>query len=87
MRDALVGCAVSKKVSEQIWLSYFWNAFYKRTETIVKRAIQFAQNYSFGTILATIILFYSFPLYIFNSFLHILSHFSVRHIFIDFNLF
>ena len=23
----------------------------------------------------------------FNTFLHILSHFSVRHIFIDFNLF
>ena len=33
-------------------------------------------------------LFYSFPLYLFYTFfLHILSHFSVRHIFIVFNLF
>ena len=46
------------------------------------RAKLFVQN-----ILAPIISFYFFPLYIFNTFLYILSHFSVRHIFIDFNLF
>ena len=68
-----------KKVSEQIWLSYFWNVFYKTTETNVKQTVCLEQF--------LLRLFYSFPLYIINTFLHILSHFSVHHIFIDFNLF
>ena len=26
---------------QQIWLSYFWNVFYKRTETNVKQTVRF----------------------------------------------
>ena len=30
-----------KKVSEQIWLTYFWNVFYQRTETNAKQTVRF----------------------------------------------
>ena len=32
---------IFKKVSEQTRLSYFWNAFYQRTETIGKQIVRF----------------------------------------------
>ena len=143
-----------KKVSEQIWLSYFWNVFYQRTETNTKQTVRFNSRQTIcleqliglfritsGLILeaslgahlficksifihmkmslicvwmkidlhmkgwaprlasktrpeiirkwpirAAIILFFSI-VYIFNTFLPIVSYFSARHIFIDFNLF
>ena len=30
---------IFEKVSEQIWLSYFWNVFYQRTETNAKQTL------------------------------------------------
>ena len=75
-----------KKVSGQIWLSYFWNVFYKRTETNAKQTVRFNSRQTICLEQFLLPLFYSFPLYIFNTFLHILSHFIVRHIFINFNL-
>ena len=76
-----------KKVSEQIWLSHFWNVFYKRTETNAKQTMQFNSCQTICLEQFLLWLFYSFPLYIFNTFLHIVSHFSVCHIFMDFNFF
>ena len=76
-------------MSEQIWLSYFWNVFYQRTETNTKQTVRFGSRQTIcleQLIRAAIILFFSI-VYIFNTFLPIVSFFSARHIFIDFNLF
>ena len=61
--------------------------FYKRTETNAKQIVRFNSRQIICLEQFLLRLFYSFLLYIFSTFLHILSHFSVRHIFIDFNLF
>ena len=60
--------------------------FYKRTETNVKQTVRLNSRHTIR-LEQFLLRFFLFPLYIFNTFLHILSHFSVRHIFIDFNLF
>ena len=76
-------------MSEQIWLSYFWNVFYQRTETNTKQTVRFGSRQTIcleQLIRAAIILFFSI-VYIFNTFLPIVSFFSARHIFFDFNLF
>ena len=59
-----------KQVSEQIWLSYFLNVFYKRTETNVKQTVRFnsRQTIRLEQFLLRFFLFYSFPLYIFNTY-------------------
>ena len=61
--------------------------YYQRTETKAKQTvlIQFAPNYLFREILAAIILLFS--IVYFNTFLHIVSHFTGHHIFIYYNLF
>ena len=54
--------------------------FYRRTETNAKQAVRFNSRQTICLEQFLLRLFYSFPLYIFYTFLHILSHFSVRHI-------
>ena len=63
--------------------------FYQRTETNTKQTVRFGSRQTIcleQLIRAAIILFFSI-VYIFNTFLPIVSFFSARHIFIDFNLF
>ena len=62
--------------------------FYQRTETNTKQTVRFnsRQTICLEQFFLQLVYFYSFPLYIFNTFLHIVSYFSARHIFIYFNL-
>ena len=75
---------IFKKVSEQIWLSYFWNVFYQRTETNTKQTVRFnsRQTICLEQFLLQLFYFYSFPLYIFNTF-YILYHILVLATFLS----
>ena len=71
----------------------FEMCFYKRTETNVKQTVRFNSRQTIRLEQSLLRLFYfilfhcTFLTPILSTFLHILSHFSVRHIFIDLNLF
>ena len=70
-----------KEVSEQIWLSCFWNVFYQRTETNAKQTVRFNSRQTicleqfvprlFHSFIP--LFFYSLPLYIVYTFSHILA--------------
>ena len=68
---------IFKKVSEQIWLSYFWNVFYQRTETNAKQTVRFSSHQTICLEQFLLRLFYSFPLYIlthFYGFFYLFQH-------------
>ena len=81
-----------KKVSEQIWLSYFWNVFYKRTETNVKQTVRFNSRQTirleqFLLRLFYFILFHCIFLTRFYIFYHILAFATFLSILTCFNIF
>ena len=72
---------ILRNVSEQIWLSYFWNVFLSKNwnRRLTNSAIQFAPNYLFRVVLVNIVLF---PL--FFDFINIFSTFYIFTYFITF---
>ena len=58
--------------------------FYQRTETNAKQTMRFNSRQTICFEQFLLRLFYFFPLYSFNTFLYIVSHFSFRHIFYRF---